>query len=195
MKRAYGLVVLLILTSVYGLADSIIPNVTPLPVISPSLSTAVAHPGTTFSLSINVGGVSNLSGFQFSFSFNPAVISATSIAAGSFLSGGSFAGGVIDNTTGMISLTTGSGATASGSGTLAVIFFTALAPGASGLNLSNVALLDASGRPINFSISNGTINVTPVTPVPEPATISLLLLGVAPFAVRRLRKRRGSAIG
>ena len=68
-----------------------------------------------------------------------------------------------------------------------MIFFTALAPGASGLNLSNVALLDASGKPINFSISNGSINVTPVTPVPEPATISLLLLGVAPFAVRRLR--------
>ena len=85
MKRAYALVVLLVLTSAYGLADSIIPNVTPLPVISPSLSTAVAHPGTTFSLAINVGGVSNLSGFQFSFSFNPAVISATSIAAGSFL--------------------------------------------------------------------------------------------------------------
>lgn len=195
MKRAYALVVLLVLTSVFGLADSIIPNVTPLPVISPSLSTAVAHPGTTFSLAINVGGVSNLSGFQFSFSFNPAVISATSITAGSFLSGGTFAGGVIDNTAGMISLTTGNGGTATGSGTLAVIFFTALAPGASGLNLSNVVLLDASGRPINFSISNGSITVTPVTPVPEPATISLLLLGVAPFAVRRLRKRRGAAIG
>ena len=77
---------LLVLTSVYGLADSIIPNVTPLPVISPS-STAVAHPGTTFSLLINVGGVSNLSGFQFSFSFNPSVISATSMIAGLFLSG------------------------------------------------------------------------------------------------------------
>jgi hypothetical protein len=161
MKRAYALVVLLVLTSVYGLADSIIPNVTPLPVISPSLSTAVAHPGTTFSLSINVGGVSNLSGFQFSFSFNPSVISATSMIAGSFLSGGTFAGGVIDNTAGTISLTTGTGGTATGSGTLAVIFFTALAPGASGLNLSNVALLDAAASRSTFQSRMDSINVTP----------------------------------
>ena len=34
MKRVYALVVLLVLTSVYSLADSIIPNVTPMPVIA-----------------------------------------------------------------------------------------------------------------------------------------------------------------
>lgn len=190
MRCTLWLVILLGVASSYGVADSIIPNVTPLPVVSPSLSSSLVHPGQTFSVSINVGGVSNLAGYQFSFSFNPAVVSATGISAGSFLSGGAFAGGAINNAAGTIALTTGSGATVSGSGTLAVIFFTALGPGSSGLNLSNVMLLDASGKPINFAVSNGSITVTPVTAVPEPATLSLLLLGAAPLLIRRLHKRR-----
>ena len=187
MSRAFWCVILLAFAAVHSSADSITPYVTPLPVVSPSLSTPLVHPGGTFSVSINIAGVTNLAGFQFSFSFNPSVVSATGISAGSMLSGGTFSVGTINNSAGTISLTAGSGGAVSGSGTVAVIFFTALGTGSSGLNLSDVGLLDANGRPINFSVSNGAITVTTV---PEPATMSLFLLGAGPLVARRFRKRQ-----
>ena len=192
MNSMRKVILLVLVCAATGWADTIHPQVKPMPVISPDLSTSLVMPGTTFSVAIMVGGVSDLSSFQFQFSFNPGVVSVTGISAGTFFPGGSsFSAGAINNATGTIGMTSGlSGTGMSGTGTLAVIYFTALSPGVSGLDLSSVQLLDASGNPINFALANGSVTVTPVTAVPEPTTLCLLLLGAGPVVARHVRKRK-----
>src|ERR1700722_2203091 len=72
----------------------------------------------------------------------------------------------------------GPGPGANGSGTLAIINFSALMSGNSAINLSNVFLLNASGGNISFSLSNGNVIVGNISAVPEPESLSLLLIGL-----------------
>jgi Cohesin domain/PEP-CTERM motif len=140
--------------------------------------------GDNFSLDVNVD-ITDLYAFQFDLTFNPAVLSATSITEGSLLlTGGStfFIPGAIDNTLGTVFFTAntllGPGPGVTGSGTLASIYFTALGLGASPVDLSNIGLLDSAFNEIAADSTNGTVNVIPGSvSVPEPASLLLLLLG------------------
>src|SRR4030095_17141118 len=97
MKCALWIVIVLGFIPVYGLADSVTPHVVPTTVITTDLSTATLNPGGTLAVSIKIGGITNLASFQFSFSFNPSVLSATSVSAGTFFPGGTFSAGTINN--------------------------------------------------------------------------------------------------
>jgi hypothetical protein len=174
MRRLWLLVVTTLFVSSCAFGDSI---------ISVQPSTTKVMSGTSFSLTINISGATDLSAFQFDIKFNPNVLSATSVLEGSFLSSvGStfFVPGTIGN--GIIAFTAdtliGPGPGANGSGTLAIIDFTTIKPGISSIKLSNVFLLNSSGGNISFSVRDGKAVVGNLSTVPEPTSLSLVLIGV-----------------
>jgi general secretion pathway protein D len=166
-----------------------------------TVSSAAGRVGDTFVISVAVADVpadTGLTSWQFDLAFDPAIVGAGTVTEGPFLSSfGStlFGTGVIDNTTGLISLVTGSyvdlAPNPSGSGVLATITFTALADGFSALTLENVVL----GNPDLgfFSPGNsiaGRIDVRESPAVPEPGAGGLLAMAALLIAAVR---RRGSA--
>ena len=158
-----------------------------------SAGSATVNVGDTFDVLISITGAVDLTSWQFDLAFNPAIIRANSVTEGPFLSESGtkttlFSPGVIDNGTGHITLVTDSFVDLppgpSGSGVIADISFTALALGISPLTLSNVFLNDLDS---GFSITNGQVTVLGTARVPEPATLTLLALGLA--AARYVRWR------
>ena len=154
---------------------------------------ATVSVGDTFDILISITGAVELTSWQFDLAFNPSIIRANSVTEGPFLSESGtkttlFSSGVIDNVTGHITLVTDSFVDLppgpSGSGVIADISFTALAPGISPLTLANVFLNDLDS---GFSITNGQVTVLGTARVPEPATLTLLALGLA--AARYVRWR------
>ena len=154
---------------------------------------ATVNVGDTFDILISITGAVELTSWQFDLAFNPSIIRANSVTEGPFLSESGtkttlFSSGVIDNVTGHITLVTDSFVDLppgpSGSGVIADISFTALAPGISPLTLANVFLNDLDS---GFSITNGQVTVLGTARVPEPATLTLLALGLA--AARYVRWR------
>lgn len=161
----------------------------PITILPPSTTVGV---GESFSLDIGIGDVTpDLFAYQLDVAFDATILRADSIVDGGFLAGGggiSLFGGtfvlLLDNTSGAISIldsllgpappATG----AIGSGILARINFTALAPGVSAIALSNLILEDSSGNLLNAESGDGRVEVTSATAVPEPATSSLVLLGL-----------------
>jgi hypothetical protein len=162
----------------------------PLTVI-PSSTTVVV--GDVFSVNIGIADVvPDLFAYQLDVAFDATILRANSVSDGAFLTstgGISLFGGalvlVLDNSTGMITIldslqgpappATG----ASGSGVLATINFTAMAAGFSGIALSNVILEDSSGTLLSAETTDGRVEVTSATSVPEPGTCSLVVLGLA----------------
>lgn len=156
-------------------------------------SSVSVAPGQIFTLDIAVSDVTDLYAFEFDLGFNPAVLSANGVTEGPFLAtGGStfFIEGAIDNTTGAISATGNSLLTAiagvSGNGVLARASFTALAPGATNINLFGILLLDSSLSGIPVTNLGGTVTVD-ASGTPEPATWTLLLAGLVLLHIGRRR--------
>ncbi len=120
-----------------------------------SLPETAIHIGDTFTLDLNAENISDLAGWQFNISFDPAALEAVEVNEGDFLKtdGGAtfFQKGMIDNTTGKI---TGLNATrfnedgATGTGTLLSITFLAKAEGETQLTLNNFQLGSTTGEPI-----------------------------------------------
>jgi hypothetical protein len=142
--------------------------------------------GTTISYDINISNVTDLFAFQFDLTFNPTIVSAVSIAEGSFLSSGGATfpvPGVIDNIGGTITtnadtLIGPSGV--SGSGTLAILTLQGVAAGSSNISLANAILLDSTASPIsNVSLQSGSITVNGTVATPEPGSLLLLFVGMA----------------
>jgi hypothetical protein len=164
----------------------------PLPVtlsIQPSYSSVAA--GNLFQVSVNISPVTNFFAFQFNISFDPAILSAVSVTEGTFLpSTGNFFSGFDDGfgTISYVADALNGPAGITGQGTLAILQFRALGPGASGINLSDIILLNADQADIPFNISNGTVNVE--ASVPEPGVLLLLSLGLiaVAFATSRLKR-------
>ena len=165
------------------------------PIISaPFVTVAV---GDSVWIDVSVTDVFDLEFFQFDLSFDPLIVQAdpAGATAGAALPGDWFftSPGVVDNGGGQLLGVSASGSPFSGSGVIARITFTALAPGASPLTFSNV-FLNLSDH--GFDPVDGQITVTSAAqPVPEPASLVLLSMGVGLLGVRQraMRRRRTSA--
>jgi hypothetical protein len=159
-------------------------------VLTIASSEATIGPGGTFSVEVNVAGVSDLYGYQFDVLFNPNVLEALTSSEGSFLSqGGStfFIPGTNDNVGGVVAATANTLLSpvpgVSGSGNLAVLTFEALKSGASSIAISGAELIDSGFNSINTSTTGGSITVGPsgmIAPEIDPASAAsalTLLLG------------------
>lgn len=158
-------------------------------VLSVSAAPNPAVVGSTVDLSVLIDDVSDLYGYQFSLSFDPTVLRATSVSEGDFLgAGGATSAGVggIDNATGAVSyvynLLLGPVAGVSGSGTLAHIRFDVIGIGSTPLTFGDVLFMDSHKADIDVRIAS-----TPLQAVPEPATY--LMLGVGLVGLAALRRR------
>jgi hypothetical protein len=150
--------------------------------ISPS--TQGVSPGQIFAVDINIDNIPDLYDYQFSLSFDPAVLAADSITEGALFAntGDSFfSAGTIDNSAGSITLTfdtlLGPVPGVSGPGTIAVVDFSALATGTSSIDFSplgDLLLQDSLGNALSVTPVSGTADIA----TPEPATISLLAAGI-----------------
>ncbi|MEQ1559131.1 MAG: cohesin domain-containing protein [Methyloglobulus sp.] len=149
--------------------------------ISMTPSSLTVNQGQSFSLDINIGGVSDLYGFQVDLQFSPSLFAVNSVSQGTLLpSGGAtlFFGGDIDNTAGTVSSIadslTGPIAGVTGDGLLATISFTALASGSSGIGTVNAIFLDSLGNDIVIDkINTADVTVTPSAVTPIPAAVWL----------------------
>ncbi len=165
--------------------------------LSFTVDSVPANAGDTFSLNLNVADAVDLTAWQFDLAYDPTILQANLVTEGPFLaSAGStlFVPGFIDNTTGLIGGVSGFftdiTAPPSGSGVLASIEFTLLSAGLSPVTASNVFLNFMDPTSGGFTVTNGSAGVG--TPVPEPSTVLLLLLGgIMLWGVRRWNERAG----
>jgi len=146
--RILGLVLLVGLVSRPALATS----------VSIQPATSAVTQGDTFTVDIAITGAADLVAYQFDLTFDPAVLAATDVTMGPFLTSGGgssiFVPGDFTTTPGVISgtaetLVGGTTPGVSGGGVLAHISFSAIAAGTSALTLSNDFFLkllrDANG--------------------------------------------------
>jgi len=152
-------------------------------------ATGTAIPGSPVTLQVLISQITDLYAFQFSLSYNPAVLQATSVTEGAFLptgGGTSFDDGTTDNTLGKVSFVADSlsgfvpGVT--GNGVLASITFNVIAPGTSVLTFSDLLFLDSTLSDITVAGQSGIL-----TAVPEPQAMLLMALGVAGLLAQRRR--------
>ncbi|MDM5177581.1 cohesin domain-containing protein [Massilia sp. DJPM01] len=155
-----------------------------------SLSAAPATVGSTVDLAVKISDISDLYSYQFTLTFDSALLKANSVVEGGFLgtAGPTYSdGGVINNATGLISYVfntrLGAGAGAFGSGDLAHISLDALALGSAALTFSDVLFLDSHLNEIAVTADNGSVQV-----VPEPATYMMMGVGLAALGVMRRRQ-------
>ena len=184
---------LLFFTSVFSVMPS---HTEAAAILSVSPASSDAEEGQSFVIEVTIDDVTDLYAFQFDVAFDSSVLQADDILEGAFLGTGGatfFIPGSIDNALGVITFTANSllgpdpGVT--GNGTLATLVFTALSAGTSGIDISNVILLDSSLVDIETSTAGGSVDVRPGT-VPEPGTLTLLAVGATLLRRRRRSQRR-----
>jgi hypothetical protein len=134
-------------------------------VVTVNVSAGAVAPGQQFTVDINVVPNNAIAGLQFNLSFNPALVTAVSVAEGNlFRQGGAstyFNTGVVNNATGTITGGFGviitPGQTVSAPGTFATITMTALAGGTCPLTLSGVVIGDINGASVPADVVNGSV--------------------------------------
>jgi hypothetical protein len=162
-------------------------NATAILSIEPSID--VVQVGDTFTLNVDIASISDLYGYQFDIVYDPTILAADAVTAGSFFDPtmSIFFPGTIDNTLGTISFVYNSliGDTSmSGDGTLAMLTFTAIGLTTTDptlITIANVMLspftLDPNAFPepiTDFTVASGSVST-----VPEPSSLALVGLGVA----------------
>lgn len=153
--------------------------------------------GQTFAVDINIDNIPDLYDYQFSLSFNPAVLMADSITEGALFADTNdsfFIPGAIDNSTGNITLTAdtllGPVPGVAGPGTIAAVDFTALATGTSSIDFSpasDLILQDSLGNTLPVTPVSGSVTVSVV---PEPASAPLLASAIALMIFGAWRRAR-----
>lgn len=148
------------------------PSSTPTPVppgtgvqIAPAV--ASANVGIPLTVNVDIANVSDLGSFEFTLTYNAALVAVKGITLGDFpsSSGRSFTpvGPVIDNDAGNVTFAAFSlGSTppgSSGSGTLAHVELQPLAAGTTVLGLPSVQVANVPGQPIPISIEDGVLNI------------------------------------
>ena len=131
--------------------------------VSPSSKNAL--PGATFTLTINVNSVSHLHAVHTVVRFNNAVLQATTLSFGTFLTGPlgvlSFSqpplGPAVDSVT--VDQAILGNYSVSGSGILYSMTFSAVGAGLSSVTISTADLRDTSSLPIPATITSGSVNV------------------------------------
>jgi hypothetical protein len=161
------------------------------PVLSISASPDPALIGVPVVLDVQLGDVVDLYGYQFSLSFDPAILQATNVSAGPLLgSGGAtfFDPGSIDNVAGTIAFVfdtlLGPVPGVSGSGVLAQLSFDVVAAGTTSLAFADALFIDSALGTINVQITDGVL-----TAVPEMSTWLYMGLGLAGLVALRRRQQ------
>lgn len=184
-----------------GLAFSValIPAVgAPVLMIVPGVPSAEV--GASFSVDVRMEDVQDLYAFNFSLSYNSAVLSLFAIDEGPFLStAGStfFIPGTIDNVAGLASFTGDSllgmipGAT--GSGVLATFTFRGIGTGTSALSLSETQALDSAFANIVTTTQGAQILITPSLGVSEPTSLPLVAMALLVCLTASRARRYGMA--
>jgi hypothetical protein len=163
------------------------------PVLSITATPDPAVLGAPVSIDVLISGIADLYAYQFSLSFDPAVLQATTVTEGPFLASGGgttvFGAGTIDNTTGSVAFTydtlIGAVAGVSGTGTLAHISFDVIARGSTPLTFSDVVVLDSNLADVRVQVEDRVLQA-----VPEPGAWLLFGLGLAGFAAVRRQHTR-----
>ncbi|KAB8053556.1 hypothetical protein GCN74_25180 [Janthinobacterium sp. FT14W] len=161
------------------------------PIIDIEPETLFVSHEQSFGVNIVIHDATDLFAFQFDLSFDPRLLSATSVADGGLLSVGGpaiFFPGTIDNVAGRISFTLGTLTDSlpgvNGTGALAgIVFRSRNASGIASLKLSDIILLDSNLADIAFAAPLPA----QIAVMPEPGTLALLapmLLGMA-WVLRR----------
>jgi general secretion pathway protein D len=161
-------------------------------VVSVQPSTLTVTTGQTFSLAVDVTGITDLYGYQFDLYFNPAILSAVSVSEGTFLASGGptiFVPGTIDDVGGTItynadileSATSG----VNGSGTLVNVAFQALTTGSSSVQIENLLALNSFGEGIVASETDSAVLVVS-SAAPEPENSLLGAIGFGLLMVWRM---------
>lgn len=162
--------------------------------ITPSFSTVGV--GDTFSVNVHVDQAVDLTSWQFDLKYNPLLLRAESVMEGPFLNSfgtTSFLPGVIDNSTGDITLVSNAfvdfGPLPNGNGELSIVHFKALGLGVSPLDLQNLFLNFNSG----VNSTNASISVVPIpgTAILMGAGCVLLLIV---WAIQRRRTQLGAVV-
>lgn len=159
------------------------------PTLSVSAQPAPVVSGGKVDLAVNISDITDLYGYQFTLSFDAALLKASGFTEGTFLSGAGATfsdGGTVDNATGTISYVfntlIGAGAGASGSGQLGLFSFDSFGNGNAAVTLSDVLFLDANQNEIAVVADGATVQV-----VPEPESFLLVGIGLAAAGVVRRR--------
>jgi hypothetical protein len=136
-------------------------------------SSSTVSTGATLGVNIVVDNAADLGGFEFTMTFDPAVVTAVTVTLGSFLgSTGRSVGAVtpiIDNTTGTVkyaAFSWGVGLGPDETGTLAVVTLQAVAAGSTSLNFSQAQLTDTQWDPMTVvtpTMTSGTVTVSTET--------------------------------
>lgn len=150
--------------------------------------------GSTVDLNVQLTGVADLFGYQFTLSFDPSVLQLVGSTEGGLLTSAGntvFDASSVDNTLGSVfvySALIGALPGASGSGSLTHLSFNVLTVGSSALTFSDTLFLDSNLGDISLQITNGSLQTAAV---PEPASYALFGLGIAGIAgLVALRRRQ-----
>ena len=126
-----------------------------------------ANLSSTFSVTLNVEGVTDLAAYEAKITYNPAIVQVTAVNQGPFLSSTGRTvmpvATVIDNVAGRVEFgaaSLGANAYPSGGGVLATITLQAKAVGVTALHVENALLSDPSFQAISVSLEDGQVRVT-----------------------------------